>query len=266
MIYAAPGAATEIVADNFATGLTGTIGYRVRDNQGADSIARATAGITEDIAGSGIYRTSFIAPGTAGQYTIVWDSGGAPPTYATEDLVVTYTLPAVGDVGAAYASLSDVQARAGALQNAWAVGSKPSTGDIVQMLADVAAEIDAYIGARGLTTPAVGPAAAALKNVNADGALVLALEATYPEGKGPASASEQIDVVRARYDATMVALADGSHPAVMLLESGNVASRASSFWENEPLYGIFPFDPRLDPLAPDANPYTAPTVARGQSL
>jgi len=166
----------------------------------------------------------------------------------------------------AYAALADVQARAGALSNAWTAGSKPSTADVTQFTVDVAAEIDAYIGARGLSTPAVGPAAAALKNVNADGALVLALEATYPEGKGLASASEQIETVRARYDKTMEAIMDGAHPAVRLLEAGNVSSRASSFWENEPLYGIFPFDPRLDPLAPDANPYTAPTVARGMSL
>lgn len=166
----------------------------------------------------------------------------------------------------AYAALADVQARAGALSNAWTAGSKPSTGDITQFTVDIAAEIDGYLGARGLTTPAAGAAAAALKGVNADGALVLALEATYPEGAGPASASKEIDVARGRYDAAMKELLDGTHAAVVLLEAGNVNSRASSFWENEPLYGIFPFDPRLDPLAPDANPNTAPTVARGMSL
>jgi len=36
MIYAAPFATVEIVADNFVTGLTGTIGYRLRNNQGVE--------------------------------------------------------------------------------------------------------------------------------------------------------------------------------------------------------------------------------------
>lgn len=166
----------------------------------------------------------------------------------------------------AYAVLSDVQARAGALSAAWTAGSKPSTGDITGFLTNVAAEIDGYLGARDLGTPATGPAAAALVGVNADGALILALEATFPEGQGVASAGKTLDDARARYDAAMQELLDGTHSAVVLLEAGNVQSRASSFWENEPLYGIFPFDPSLDPLSPDANPNTAPSVARGQSL
>jgi hypothetical protein len=166
----------------------------------------------------------------------------------------------------AYAALADVQARAGALSNAWTANSKPSTNDVTQFLTDVAGEIDAILGARGLATPAVGNAALALKNVNAAGAMLIALPATYPEGNGPASASKFIDDLRAAYDEEMLELRAGTHAAVVLLEQGNVDSRAASFWELEPLYGIFPYDPRLDPLSPDANPYTAPTVARGMSL
>lgn len=165
-----------------------------------------------------------------------------------------------------YAVLADVQARAGALSVAWTAGSKPSTGDITTFLGDVAGEIDAILGGRGLATPAVGNAALALKNLNAAGAMLIALPATYPEGSGPGSASKFIDDLRAGYDAEMLELIEGTHAAVVLLEQGNVDSRAGSFWESEPLYGIFPYDPRLDPLSPDANPYTAPTVARGMSL
>lgn len=167
----------------------------------------------------------------------------------------------------AYSTIQQVKARAGVLGQAWTDGSTPGNSDIEQFIEDVAAEIDAVLGGRGLASPAAGTAAyGALVGVNADGALLIALPATFPEGSGPSSASKTIDQARARYDAELASLEDGSHPAIVLLEAGNVASRVSSFWENEPHYGIFPFDPRLDPLSPDANPNTAPTVARGQSL
>ena len=89
-MYAPPSTLTEIVTDGFTTGLTGTIGYRIRDNQGADTTARTTAGIVEDIASSGIYRANITSPAAQGQYTIVWDAAGV---YATEDLIVTSTTP-----------------------------------------------------------------------------------------------------------------------------------------------------------------------------
>lgn len=167
----------------------------------------------------------------------------------------------------AYATLQAVRARAGALAGSWTDSSTPSSEDVETFLENVASEIDALLNARGLTPPTLGsPAADALVSVNADGALVLALEATFPESSGPSSAGKTIDGARTRYSAAQAALVAGTHPVVLLLEAANVQSRASSFWENEPFYGIFPFDPKLDPLAPDANPNTAPAVARGQSL
>jgi hypothetical protein len=167
----------------------------------------------------------------------------------------------------AYAALGDVQARAGALSGAWTANSKPSTGDITTFLDDVAAEIDAALAGRGLAiTDPASPAGKALKNVNALGALVLALQATYPEGSGPSSASKAIDDARGEFDGLMASIMDGTHPAVRSLEAGTATTRATSFWEQEPYYGEFPFDPRLDPLSPDANPNTAPAFARGQSL
>ena len=45
----AGGRCLEVVAENAPTQLVGTIGVRVRDNQG-DTIAGTTAGISEDIA------------------------------------------------------------------------------------------------------------------------------------------------------------------------------------------------------------------------
>ena len=55
-MYATPSSTVEIVTSGFLSGLVGTIGFRVRDNEGSDAIAHITSGITEDIAGSGIYR------------------------------------------------------------------------------------------------------------------------------------------------------------------------------------------------------------------
>jgi hypothetical protein len=121
----------------------------------------------------------------------------------------------------AYAALGDVQARAGALSGAWTANSKPSTGDITTFLDDVAAEIDAALAGRGLAiTDPASPAGKALKNVNALGALVLALQATYPEGSGPSSASKAIDDARGEFDGLMASIMDGTHPAVRSLEAG----------------------------------------------
>jgi hypothetical protein len=89
MIAVTPSAEFEAVAQ-FETGLVGTIGVRLRDNEGNDALARTTAGITEDLAGSGIYVVTLTAPADEGQYTIVWDDGGTPePGYALDDLLVT---------------------------------------------------------------------------------------------------------------------------------------------------------------------------------
>lgn len=74
--------------NQFATGLTGTVGVRVIDNAGATTTARVTAGITEYPAGSGIYQKTLTAPATAGQYTIVWDDTS---TFKIVELVVTAT-------------------------------------------------------------------------------------------------------------------------------------------------------------------------------
>lgn len=80
----------EATATGFVTGLVGTIGVRVTDGQGATVTERSTAGITEYPAGSGIYTKTFTAPTAAGQFQIVWDSGGASPTWAVEELTVAY--------------------------------------------------------------------------------------------------------------------------------------------------------------------------------
>lgn len=173
----------------------------------------------------------------------------------------------------AYADLAAVKARAGALSRAWTANSTPSNADITTFLDDVAAELDAYLTARGLAPPAPGSAAAnALRNVNAYGALVMALEATYPEGAGPASASKEIDDARKQYDKAVEAIIAGKHPAVGLLEATTAsAPSASSLWSKEPGYGLplgVPTQPAQYPGQPveDLNPFLAPQIGRGQSL
>lgn len=161
---------------------------------------------------------------------------------------------------AAYADLAAVKARAGVLANSWSAATTPSNTDISGFLDDVAAEIDALLTARGYTPPVAGSAAAkALKGINADGALVLALEATFPEGSGPSSAGKPLDEARARYENAYDALLDGSLPALALLASSGAAPSASNFFSNEPEYGTVT-PTRLE----DTNAWISPGVGRNQ--
>jgi hypothetical protein len=62
-------------ASGFASGLVGTIGYQII-NMGTGAVAaRVTTGITEPIAGSGIYIATLANPGD-GRYADVWDANG----------------------------------------------------------------------------------------------------------------------------------------------------------------------------------------------
>lgn len=162
----------------------------------------------------------------------------------------------------AYADAGDVKARAGRLQAAWGAATTPSDTQLDGFCTDVAAEIDALLTGRGLTAPATGGAAAALKGLNADGALVLALEATFPDEDGPGSAKGILQAARARAAAGMQALAEGRHPAARLLEASGDAPAASDFWSDEPTYG-------QDVTAAERaalNPYLQPEFERGMRL
>lgn len=91
MIYSRPSTSFEATASGFASGLVGTIGVRLTDGAGGTTIARTTSGIGEFPAGSGIYYAAITAPSVQGQYQIVWDSGGASPQFAVDELTVTFT-------------------------------------------------------------------------------------------------------------------------------------------------------------------------------
>lgn len=74
-IEVAPGGSYETSMDWGVTGLVGTIGIRLLDGNGATTVARVTAGITEYPATSGVYWFTRTAPTTAGDYDEFWDNG-----------------------------------------------------------------------------------------------------------------------------------------------------------------------------------------------
>ena len=140
MIAVSPSADFEAVAQ-FTTGLTGTLGVRIRDNDGNDVLARTTAGIVEDIAGSGIYRVTLTAPVDEGQYTIVWDDADVPtPNYAIDELIVLggSDIPTVGGISA-YATVAEL---AGLLK----VSATAREAALVRVLIAAADEIDSEVG------------------------------------------------------------------------------------------------------------------------
>lgn len=111
--YVRPGGDLELSAGPTLTGLTGTIGVRIMDGEGGTVLARQTAGIIEQPAGSGLYvlRISNAAPTVAGRYQVVWDTGGASPVWATETMEVLSSLPGVaGPSNDDLCTLSDVRA------------------------------------------------------------------------------------------------------------------------------------------------------------
>lgn len=108
-IYVAPGATFEASAANFDSGLVGTIGVRLTNGQGGDTIPRTTSGIVEFPAASGIYSVTLTAPSVAGQYQVIWDDGATPAGWASEEVVVTVTpIPVVGTVVGARAGMADL--------------------------------------------------------------------------------------------------------------------------------------------------------------
>jgi len=101
-IYAQPGASFETAVSGFPSGGVGSVGVRIGDGIGGTVTARATAGIVEFPAGSGIYLATLTAPTTAGQYVVVWDlpgsgegegggGGGGTDSYDVQSLTVNST-------------------------------------------------------------------------------------------------------------------------------------------------------------------------------
>ena len=80
-------AANIIKTSNFGSGKgsLSTVGYRIYDSAGALSGSRITSSVGEVLSGAGIYSGSVhIADNFIGH--ILWDTGEANPTYASEDV------------------------------------------------------------------------------------------------------------------------------------------------------------------------------------
>ena len=71
---------------NFGSGKSGlsTVGYRLLDTSGNLSGSRITAGVGEILADSGLYSAS-VHFSNSFSGSIVWDTGGSGPVYATEE-------------------------------------------------------------------------------------------------------------------------------------------------------------------------------------
>lgn len=139
MLYVEASAAFEAVLESGETGLVGTIEVKVIDNDGATVLGPTTANITED-GTSGVYIWNApAAPGSLGQYTIVWSTDGTfdEDTVAIDELVVVEStastpspIPAPEEGGAehgpcsAWTTAEDVMACCSA-----DVGSDPSLFD-----------------------------------------------------------------------------------------------------------------------------------------
>jgi hypothetical protein len=99
-VVVAPRASFTAIADGFASGLVGLIGVQIIDPATSTVIqARTTTGVTETVAGSGVYSKTLAAPTTPGTYLVYWDNGAAGDSniHGDEPLIVN---PNAGQIGA----------------------------------------------------------------------------------------------------------------------------------------------------------------------
>lgn len=109
-IQVTPGSTFEAYSPETTSGLVAMIGVRIRDGAGTDFLARTTASITEDVnvGATSVYRRSFTAPTTAGQYWIVWDTGTV--LLDATELVVTSSATTTTLVGTNYITAAEMKA------------------------------------------------------------------------------------------------------------------------------------------------------------
>lgn len=147
------------------------------------------------------------------------------------------------------------------MKDAWTDETDPDLGDLDGFLSDVADELDGAIVARGFSLPVSDVAGGALLGVNADGALLLALTATFVGKAARDAVSELVDAVTARYEAAWDAIRAGTHPAIAVLEGAVGAPGAADFWSTEPGYGVLGSTSMGDVWA---SPSLRPGAYRGQ--
>lgn len=163
-----------------------------------------------------------------------------------------------------YAEVAHVKARAGFIGGAWGESTDVTTADLGHFLISVSDEIDAAIAGLGQSTPAADSVAAkALLGLNADGALLLALDATFPAAEGPQAVTALQEAVRKRYEESWKRLLEGKHPAVTAPEATDTSVlTATDFWTENPEYGQKGVQSEAEPFEP--NEFIDPYVTRGE--
>lgn len=210
---------------------------------------------------------------TAGSLVLWWLVTRGGETQSTPVFVVPVVDQSLEDPGAmgVYASVLDVKALAGFLSDAWTQTSPVSERSIETFLALASGDIDVALAVAGATLPLLDPLPiAALRSLAADGALVRALDATWPK-QLPAGALEIRTNAIKRFEDALRALEDGSSGIIALIEqsAAAISGVASSLWTSEPAYGLYGWVNgvwvgSMDPA--DWNPNLAPNVARADVL
>lgn len=143
-----------------------------------------------------------------------------------------------------YATTDDVLARAGRVGGTFSVaGRRPNLEDVAQLLDDVAAEINVEIRARGFDPAGLDAnTAAALRDINAYGALARALA-----GVDPSDRPDNLDALIKRAekvwssDPSSDRRGDALAQVLAVLSAGAggaaVTVSAGSLWTDEPDYG-----------------------------
>lgn len=171
----------------------------------------------------------------------------------------------------AYAEVGDVLARAGRLSTAWDDETTPSLTDLERFLGQAADTLDAALASLGIGIPLTDALAIrALLPLNADMALLTAIDATWPGGRGGDDVKEARDGAKDRVDRALAAFVDEKrrYPVVAyllgLLEGGDVVHDALNFWDEESDYGVLGSSSVAE--AATVSPYVLPGFQRGMKL
>lgn len=167
-----------------------------------------------------------------------------------------------------YADLKALLARAGRLAPAWGDETNPDYADLERFLEEVSNRIDVALSLHGIDLPlsisdtnVEEAVLGTLGGIAADGALVMALEATWT-AEMPEDVSRVLQGARTRYEAAMTALEDGTSSVVTyLLTTSPDSDRigATAQWVEEPDYPLLGSKGYSEYTE---NPLAAPTAYR----
>lgn len=179
----------------------------------------------------------------------------------------------------AYATFADVAARAGRFSGAFGAAGgqpKPNENEITQLLADLAAQVDVALRARGYDPAALDATVKlALKDVVAYGALARALQSIpdssdeireLEEYAGKVWGSAMGDPTSNTAAGQKGSIAAGTHPAIAALEAGQAGGggqTAGDFWTDEPDFGT---DAQVAAERETLTAELAPVFAKSQKL